>query len=243
MTEDYIAISNTGKNITITMTPGMKQRIMQDYGRIRLVYSSGHACFGPTLHPIGRKIIKRKNVWNVSMASARCPDWPIHERAVYRMAQIEFQGGAARVTLPKPAVDMDSMLRSLTADFRRDIPLPKPAQDDFDSKTIAEFQRSGFRLGRPPQAIRNDHPEMDKPVPSRDEPAKRAEYINLSGEYFDVLVNEEDQPRFWKAYLRTLEKTEARHLFIVPDMVVAAITGACGGFIIALMLAAAGVLK
>ena len=217
MTDDYLAISNTGKNITITMTPGAKHLLCGYLDRVRMVYSAGSAAFFPALDPDGYKLCKRKNVWNVSMASARCPDWPIHERAVYRMAQIEFQGGAARVTLPKPAVDMGSMLRSLTADFRRDMPLPPP--------------------------IHIDHPEMDKPVPSRDEPAKRAEYINLAGEYFDVLVNEEDQPRFWKAYLRTLEKTEARHLFIVPDMVVAAITGACGGFIIALMLAAAGVLK
>ena len=217
MADDYLAISNTGKNITITMTPGAKNLLCGYLDRVRMVYSAGSAAFFPALDPDGYKLCKRKNVWNVSMASARCPDWPVHEREVFPPPYYLTMEKNVIVPLPKPAVDMDSMLRSLPAHIRRDMPLPPP--------------------------IHIDHPEMDKPVPSRDEPAKRAEYINLAGEYFDVLVNSEDHPRFWKAYLRTLEKTEARHLFKAPDMVVAAITGGGIGVLITLLLAAAGVLK
>ena len=221
MTDDYLAVSNTGKNITITMTPGMKQRILGDGDRIglRFVRSANTVLLSVVGPSTGYKFFRRKNVWNMSVASNRLRLWPVHDRIVFALSQVHMNAVGAMITLPKPAVD------------------------DFDSKTIAEFQRSGFHLGRPSPPIRIDHPAMNRPEPRRDEPAKRAEYINLAGEYFDVLVNSEDHARFWKAYLRTLEKTEARHLFIVPDMVVAAITGACGGFIIALMLAAAGVLK
>lgn len=217
MTDDYLAISNTGKNITITMTPGAKHLILGGRDRIRMFYSCGGVHLIQAVSPDGYKLRERKNVWTVSMASARDPEWPIHERAVRRLPNIQFGEESAYVELPKPEVDMDCMLRSLPEGIRRDIPLPPP--------------------------IRNDHPAMNMPVPRRDEPAKRAEYINLAGEYFDVLVNEEDHARFWKAYLRTLEKTEARHLFNVPDMVVAAITGGGIGALFTLLLAAAGVLK
>lgn len=219
MTEDYLAISNTGKNITITMTPGMKQRVLGDGDRMRVVGTKDFVFFARPVVGGGYKIFRRKSVWNASFRSAKFPCWPRHERIVYPLSALETQPFAAKALLPKPA------------------------QDDFDSKTIAEFQRSDFHLGPPPPPIRNDHPAMSKPEPSRDEPVWEHEYINLAGEYFEALIQREDSDRFWKAYVRTLEKTEARHLFIVPDMVVAAITGACGGFIIALLLAAAGVLK
>ena len=205
MTDDYLAISNTGKNITITMTPGMKQRILGTHGRIRLRLGVDNRLRAVVLVPCGPghgyQMIRRKSVWNMSVASKRFPYWPKHERVVLGASQVDMTEPGAIITLPKPA----------------DIPPPPPTHID--------------------------HPAMNRPEPRQNEPAMRAEYIKMAGEYFEVKVRKEDGDRFWKAYLRTLEKTEARLVFNVPDMVVAAITGGAIGVLITLLLAGAGVLK
>lgn len=216
MTDDYLAISNTGKNITITMTPGMKQRILGTHGRIRLRLGVDNRLRAVVLVPCGPghgyQMIRRKSVWNMSVASKRFPYWPKHERVVLDASQVDMTEHGAIIMLPKPALDMDSMLRNITEKLRRETPPP----------------------------IHIDHPAMNSP--ERPE-HHNYEHINLGGEYFEVVVNEEDRARFWKAYLRTLEKTEARHLFNVPDMVVAAIAGVAIGVLITLLLAAAGWVK
>lgn len=136
--KDYIAISNTGKNITITMTPGMKRHVLGRDDRIRMFYSCGGVHLIPSAPPDGYKLRERKNVWNVSMASARCPDWPIHERAVYRMSQIEFQGGAARVPLPKTSSE-EEFINAGGANIRMVVGESAPARMDYRDMHMPKF--------------------------------------------------------------------------------------------------------
>lgn len=219
--KDYIAISNTGKNITISMTPGMKLRVLGTHDRVRLRLGRDNSMQALGLVPCaqgyGYKLFRRKNVWSMSMSSKWLAGWPKHERVVLGVSQIDMTEPGAVITLPKPTVDMDSMLKNLTEELRREMPPPPPAHID--------------------------HPAMNRPVLRRDEPAMRAEYINLAGEYFEVTVSNEDHDRFWKAYLRAREKTESRLVFNVPDMVVTAITGCSIGALFTLIMMAAGVLK
>ena len=199
MTDDYLAISNTGKNITITMTPGMKQRILGTHGRIRLRLGVDNRLRAVVLVPCGPghgyQMIRRKNVWNMSVSSKRLPGWPKHERVVLDASQVDMTEHGAFITLPKPALDIDSMLRSLPAHIRRDMPLPPPT--------------------------RVDHPAMNRPVPADDFERKlRAELLRAAR-----------------------ESAPTRHLFNVPDMVVAAITGGAIGAVFTLIMAALGWVK
>ena len=219
--KDYLAISNTGKNITISMTPGMKQRVLGTHDRVRLRLGRDNSMQALGLVPCaqgyGYKLFRRKNVWSMSMSSKWLAGWPKHERVVLGVSQIDMTEPGAVITLPKPTVDMDSMLKNLTEKLRREMPPP------------------------PPTPI--DHPAMNRPVLRRDEPAMRREYINLAGEYFEVLVESEDHARFWKAYQKTLKRQKDRLVFNVPDMVVAAITGGAIGAVFTLIMMALGWVK
>lgn len=164
--KDYIAISNTGKNITITMTPGMKQRVLGSHGRIRLRLGVDNRLRAVVLVPCGPghgyQMIRRKNVWNMSVSSKRFQYWPKHERIVLNPSQVDMTEHGAIIMLPKPSA-----------------PIP--------DKPIATPKKW-----------------LSGPIPNQ---------------------------------------TEARFLFKTPDMVVAAITGACFGFLVVLVLMGAGVLS
>lgn len=208
--KDYIAISNTGKNITVSMTHGMKQRVLGSHGRIRLRLGVDNSMRALAIVPCapgyGYRVYRRKNVWSMSMSSKWLAGWPKHERFLLGVSQLDMTDPGAIIMLPKPSA-----------------PIP--------DKPIATPKKwlSG--------------PILNQIEPRQNEPGISRHHISLAGEYFEVQVNSEDHARFWKAYLRTLEKTEASHLFKTIDMIVAAITGACFGFLVALALSAAGLLS
>ena len=122
MTDDYLAISNTGKNITITMTPGMKQRVLNNIQRVILTCENGYAVITPCGNGLGSKLYKRKRVWNMSVSSRRLANWPKHDRFVVPATGVQLLNFRVVIPLPKPAVDMDSMLRNITEKLRRETP-------------------------------------------------------------------------------------------------------------------------
>lgn len=190
MTDDYLAISNTGKNITIGMSHGMKQRILGDYNRIQLrfVRSGNFAVLVPAAGVSGYKIFRRKNVWNMTMASARFPYWPKHGRIVVPASAVEISNMGAIVNLPTHTVNWAEVVTAA--------PVTKPVMRD-------------------------------------------AEAV-IAGEMFRLKLDERDAERLKSAWNRREGKLHAALQFSSLDMVVAAIIGACGGFMMAVLLAAAG---
>ena len=137
--QDYLAISNTGKNISISMTPGMKQRILGNHGHLKLRYvrGGGHPVLVPSGPGLGYQMIRRKSVWNMSVASKRFPYWPKHERVVLDASQVDMTEHGAIIMLPKPAAN--DYVNSIAAETHRAARESAPARWDYRNMYAPTF--------------------------------------------------------------------------------------------------------
>lgn len=138
MTDDYLAISNTGKNITITMTPGMKQRVLNNIQRVILTCENGYAVITPCGNGLGSKLYKRKRVWNMSVSSRRLANWPKHDRFVVPATGVQLLNFRVVIPLPKTSSE-EEFINAVGANILRAARESAPARMDYRDMHMPKF--------------------------------------------------------------------------------------------------------
>ena len=145
---DYIAVSNTGKTITISMSTDFHARwkrfvpigCIDNDGRIHahVVYDNGTIRINPAKN--GRRVGTHANGaggFYIGMSSRTIPSWPGHGKVVFPSPMVDGIGGVIHLVLPEvlPAPKLRSTASSRVHETRTDYSHVGPVREPYSAPT------------------------------------------------------------------------------------------------------------